>query len=110
MNKYGNIKTTIDGYTFASKKEARRYGELKLLEKAGEITDLGLQPMFILQVAFTDNMGKKHRAIEYVGDFRYFTLKKGWVVEDTKGFRTEVYKLKKKLLLYAYQDFEFIEL
>lgn len=51
-NKYGNIKTVIDGIKFDSKRESERYLELKLLEKAGEISDLKLQPRFILQHGF----------------------------------------------------------
>jgi len=64
--KYGNIKTVIDGFTFDSKREATRYQELKLLEKAGEIRELELQPKYTL-VPKT----KKRRAVTYTADFRY---------------------------------------
>ena len=107
--KYHNKKTTIDNITFDSKKEADRYCVLKLLQKSGKIKDLIVQPRFILQCAFTDNTGTKHRPIEYRGDFSYKEKGKE-VVEDTKGFKTDMYLLKKKLFLYAYQDLEFREL
>lgn len=109
-SKYGNRKTEIDGITFASRKEANRYNELKLLQKAGDIEQLELQPRYTLQEAFKDKKGILHRKIEYVADFSYGdkTILQ-WVVEDCKGMQTEVYKLKKKLFLYKYRDFEFLE-
>lgn len=88
--KYGNRRTIVDGINFASAKEARRYGELKLLERAGEITALQLQPRFPLLVA-----GKK--ICTYVGDFQYLERNASVVVEDAKGFKTPEYKLKAKL-------------
>lgn len=110
-SKYHNIWTNIDGYRFASKKEAHRYLELKLLEKASQVTNLSIQPRFILQCAFTDNTGIKQRPIEYVADFAYYDKHtKTDVVEDVKGVKTDVYKLKKKLFLYAYQDLDFREI
>lgn len=109
MNKYGNIKTVIDNVSFASRAEAARYSELKLLLQAREISDLTLQPRFTLQLPFTDNQGVKHGAIEYVADFSY--AEKGILtVEDVKGMLTEVYKLKKKLFLYNNQDIIFKEI
>jgi len=66
MSKYGNTKTVLDGHTFDSKAEAKRYQELKLLEKAQEIFNLELQPKFTL-VPKT----KKRRAITYTADFAY---------------------------------------
>lgn len=91
-NKYRNVKTVVDGITFDSKKEAKRYGELKLLEKAGEITDLELQPEYPLNVN-----GKT--VAKYRGDFRYFDRRNGVVVhEDVKGVQTPVFRLKKKIL------------
>lgn len=100
MSKYGNRKTTIDGITFDSAAEARRYSELKLLAAAGEISDLTLQPKFLLIEGFTYN-GKKERPVYYIADFKYRDLDTSeWVVEDVKGARTEAYKLKRKLFLY----------
>lgn len=99
-----------DGITFDSKKEMYRYRELKLLLKAGEIVDLKLQVPFTLQEAFTDYTGKKQRPITYLADFVYVDKeKKQQVVEDVKGMRTEKYLLKKKLFLYKYPLFFFIE-
>ena len=111
FSKYNNKKTIIDGITFSSKRESKRYCELKLLQSGKEIKDLTLQVPHILQIAFTDFEGVKHRAITYISDFEYFDNKlKSLVVEDVKGMKTEVYKIKKKLFLYAYQDLIFREI
>ena len=83
--------------------------ELKLLEKAGEIKKLQLQPRFTLQESFK-YQGKTERKINYIADFLYEEKNGQAVVEDTKGFRTDVYKLKRKLFLKRYGDiFKFIE-
>ena len=90
--KYGNKRT--NGY--ASMKEAERAGVLKLLEKCGAISDLKEQVKFELLPA-----DGKLRPITYVSDFSYFELNdssKTWVVEDVKGMRTAVYKLKKRMM------------
>jgi hypothetical protein len=76
-HKYGAVKTTVDGIEFDSKAEARRYTELRLLEHAGEIRDLELQPRYELLPAFVDAEGVRHRAIEYVADFRYVDVATG---------------------------------
>lgn len=113
MSKYLNKKTEIDGITFASKKEAKRYEELKWLQKAKKIEDLQLQKVFELQKGFEDKKSKeKIRPITYVCDFFYYDKEKGWyVVEDVKGVKTEVYRLKKKMFLNKYGDsFEFKEI
>ncbi len=92
MSKYRAKRTEVDGIFFASKKEARRYIELKCLEKAGHIKDMKLQPKFPIEVR-----GKK--ICTYVADFTYFHCGiKEKVVEDVKGFITPVYKLKRKLM------------
>jgi len=110
-NKYSNIKTVIDGITFDSRKESVRYGELKLLEKAGVIKDLVLQPRFELQEGFNDKRGKHHRAITYIADFQFYDVKrKETIVEDVKGMRTQLYVQKMKLLLYKYPNINFYEL
>lgn len=101
-NKYGAHKAQVDGITFDSKFESERYANLKLLEKAGAIHDLKLQPRYLLQEGFTYN-GHKERKIEYVADFQY-TLNGRTVVEDAKGMKTPIYKLKRKLFLYKYGD------
>lgn len=99
MTKYNARKTEVDGITFASKRESERYTELKLLERAGLITDLELQPSFELQPAFMYD-GKKEMAIVYKADFQYFDVETNTIItEDVKGVRTEIYKLKRKMLL-----------
>lgn len=105
MNKYFNKKIIVDGIKFDSKKEANRFKELKLLKQSGVIKDLELQKVFELQPKYKNNKGEHIRAITYKADFFYYDNKKEkYIVEDTKGFRTEVYKLKKKLFEYTYPD------
>ena len=93
-SKYGNTKVELDGIVFASKAEAKRYGDLKLLVQAGKITDLELQPKF-------DLFGEGHTKIcSYRADFQYTDVKtRRRVVEDVKGMKTPVYRLKAKLFL-----------
>ena len=100
MSKYSNKKTELDGYTFDSKTEANRYAELMLAEKAGDISNLELQPKFLLEVN-----GKK--IATYIADFRYIENGKT-VVEDVKGVKTPVYRIKKKLTEALY-DVKIIE-
>jgi hypothetical protein len=92
----------IDGIKFDSRKEAKRYTELKLLERNGDIEKLTLQPRFLLQEGFRKN-GKAYRKIEYVADFMYEQDGK-LIIEDVKGIKTDVYKLKQKLFEKKYQD------
>jgi hypothetical protein len=110
-SKFGNRKTTVDGIEFASAKEARRYAELKLMQRAGEIRDLQVQPRFELLPPFRRE-GEAHRKIEYVADFSYTEKSGEKIVEDVKSAITKthpVYSLKKKLLLFKYKDFTFLE-
>ena len=99
MSKYYNQKTrTPDGIVFDSKKEAARWTNLKLMEKAGIITNLQRQVKFEL-IPKQDG----ERACSYKADFVYHDAKTcKMVVEDTKGYRTEAYKIKRKLMLYKY--------
>jgi hypothetical protein len=110
MSKYHSKKVTINGITYDSRKEARRHRELLLLERAGAITDLQRQVEFELIPAQRepDTIGvrggvKKGKTIElavkYVADFVYKENGKQ-VVEDTKGFKTKDYILKRKMMLY----------
>lgn len=101
-SKYHARKTEVDGMVFDSVKESERYRTLKLLERAGEIKNLKLQPRFLLQEPFMCD-GKRERKIEYVADFQYDRNGRT-VIEDVKGDRTQVYKLKRKLFLYRYGD------
>ena len=108
--KYNARKVQIDGITFDRLKEANRYSELKLLEKAGLIKDLTLQPRFNLQESFKKN-GKSIGKIDYIADFMYFdNEKKKTIVEDVKGYKTDVYKLKKKLFERKYMNLEIKEI
>lgn len=101
--KYGANKTFYDGIKFDSQREANRYAELKLLEKAGRIENLQLQVTYELQPAF-EFLGSRIRAINYVADFVYFDKRTNeTVVEDVKGMKTPVYKLKKKMFEYRYK-------
>lgn len=101
-SKYGAKKTVVDGIKFDSRLEAEHYASLKLLERAGVIQNLTLQPRFLLQEGFK-YQGHKERKIEYVADFQYEQDGR-IIVEDTKGFKTDIYKLKRKLFLYKYGD------
>lgn len=105
--KYGNKKVEYDGIKFDSKREMQRYCELKLLERAGEIKNLQLQPKFVLQESFKKN-GKTHRAINYIADFMYEENDK-IKVEDSKGFKTDVYAIKKKMFEYKYPELTITE-
>lgn len=102
-SKYRAKKMELDGILFDSKKEAERYSELKMLERAKLITNLELQPKFLLQEKFEYN-GKVIRKIEYIADFKYIDEKGNTVVEDVKGLKTDVYNIKKKLFLNKYMN------
>ena len=102
-NKYKNKITYYKDIRFSSKKEMQRYKDLKLLESTNYICNLELQKKFLLQEGYTNAKGKKIRPIYYIADFYYYDyIDNKWVVEDVKGVRTEVYKLKKKLFEYKY--------
>ncbi len=117
QSKYHNTKVEYDGELFDSKKEAIRYAELKLLEKAGKITELERQKRFLLIPALRDTPTEKYkkgpqkgefkpgkvieRPTYYIADFVY-TENGKQVVEDTKGFKTKDYILKRKLMLWVH--------
>jgi hypothetical protein len=94
VNKYRNKRTIVDNITFASKKEAARYGDLKLLEKHGLISDLQLQPKYVIEVNGV-------KICSYLGDFRYW-INGEMIIEDVKGVKTPAYRLKKKLMLAVF--------
>lgn len=103
MNKYHNKKTVVDGINFDSKHEAQRYCELRIMQKSGIITDLELQVPFILL-----EKSSKGRAVKYIADFVYFDKEKQQeVIEDAKGMKTDVYKLKKRIM--AELGYEIVE-
>jgi len=96
MSKYHSVKTEVDGIVFHSKKEAQRYCDLKLLVTNGDISNLELQPKYPIEV-------NGDHICTYIGDFLYFDRASGrQVVEDTKGFKTSDYRLKKKLVRAVY--------
>lgn len=102
MNKYGAVKVHLDGMVFDSKHEANRWIELKYMERAHIIEKLERQVPFELIPAQERN-GKLTRACKYIADFVYYDKEKGeTVVEDAKGMRTDVYKIKKKMMLWEY--------
>lgn len=96
-NKYGAVKVTVDGITFDSRAEEKRYGQLKILQDAGEIVGLTCHPRFeLIPGAVID--GKMERGISYTADFAYIEHGK-FVVEDVKGVATRDYELRKKMML-----------
>ena len=100
QSKYRARKTTVDGITFDSRKEADRYIVLKGMEEDGLIEDLRRQVRYELVPAF-DVDGTHYRPVFYVADFVYVEDGKE-VVEDVKGVATDVYKLKSKLFARRY--------
>ena len=100
-HKYHAIPTSVDGIRFDSRKEARRYQDLKLLVRAGEISDLELQPRFIL--SSVSHAGGSERIATYVADFQYLDTTNGEVVvEDVKGMLTPMYRMKKRWVQAQY--------
>lgn len=102
MSKYGNKKIKVDGMTFDSMKEYRRYRVLREREKEGLIKDLQRQVKFVLIPSQKDGSGELlERECSYIADFVYKEDRRT-VVEDTKGVRTEAYIIKRKLMLYQH--------
>ena len=131
-NKYHAVRTEVDGITFHSKGEAKRYGDLKLLEKSNSISGLKLQPKYVLSEAAISPYHGKLRPISYVGDFSYRVIRHSVIAmlgqeaavliatkdpdylsvevcEDFKGHRTPVYKLKRHLFVRRYPDIYHLE-
>lgn len=107
-NKYGAKKTEIDGVRYDSKHEAKDGQRLQKLASMGIISNLQRQVKFVLQEGYRNNQGKAIRPISYVADFVYERDGKKYV-QDSKGVRTEVYKIKRKLFEYKYPEYVFIE-
>lgn len=98
-SKYGNKKVEVNGILFDSKREARRYLDLRAMEIAGQIQNLRLQVKYELLPSQRINGKVVEREVTYVADFQY--QENGMtVVEDAKGYKTPEYRLKKKMLLY----------
>lgn len=104
LPKYRNQIVEVDGIRFASRLEARRYQQLRMLERAGEIRDLIPQPKYVLQDRTTDpNTGESIPRQMYYGDFQYWDVRLGRLVcEDTKGIETQTFRLKWNLVRPRY--------
>lgn len=100
--KYKNKKITVNGVRFDSIKEANRYCDLLIMQRAGEISGLKLQVPFTLLDSYVREDGKKIRGITYIADFIYYDKDGKLHVEDVKGYKNEVYKLKKKIFEKLY--------
>lgn len=103
-SKYNSVKVQIDGITFDSKAEARRYAELKLLQDAGHISGLTLQKKYLLLSSKRNADGYLERETSYVADFVYVDHLGDTIVEDTKSpiTRTPEYVIKRKLMLHVH--------
>lgn len=107
-HKYRAKPTVVDGIRFASKKEASRYSQLKILEKAGAISDLKLQPKYLLgpdyaPVLLRSSRYPNGRRASYIADFSYYDLENfKFVVEDVKGMDTPLSKLKRGIVEAQY--------
>ena len=121
MSKYNNKKTRVHGMDFDSAKEAQRYQELWLRGKCGEISDLRTQVKYELipaQYEYVESgevylIGARkgmpkmkkvcvEQAVNYIADFVYYDSENNYIVEDTKGFRTSDYIIKRKLMLSVF--------
>lgn len=107
-SKMKNVLTVVDGITFSSKAEARRYVELKTLMAAGDVHVFVRQPRFLLQGGFEKN-GEWINKLEYVADFLVVYADGRTVIEDVKGFITKVYAMKKKLFESKYPNLKIVE-
>ena len=108
-SKFQSVECVVDGIKFQSRLEARRYTQLKQMEKDGVIRNLVLQPKFLLQEKFEDPYThKKYQPIHYIGDFLYVADGCQQVCEDTKGFFTEVARVKWKLVIHKYPEIKFV--
>ena len=97
QSKYRNVKTKHEGITFDSKKECERYKVLKQWQQKGLIKNLVLQPKFLIaESVHLDD--RKQRARYYIADFMYQDQDGKQVVEDVKGMKTDIYKLKRHLV------------
>lgn len=98
VNKFGAKKTTVAGIVFDSKAEARRYGELLILERAGYICGLERQPVYVLAPAVMIG-GRKKPALRYKADFRYWDHEaERMIIEDVKGVVTPLFRVKQHLM------------
>ena len=103
FSKFRNKKTVIDGLKFDSKKEANRWLVLKMLERSGEISNLQRQVPFVLLEKEQGFNGETLRQMKYIADFVYNDKRGNRHVEDVKGVRTDVYKIKKRLMWHIHK-------
>ena len=111
INKYKvspKSERTMDGIVFDSKLEMNRWAYLKIMEKAGKISNLRRQVVYVLQEEFR-HQGINHRAITYKADIVYMTIR-GETIEDPKGMATPLFKAKKKMLLFTHPWINFHEI
>lgn len=109
ISKYGNRKIKTPDGVFDSKRELEDWQKLKWREKAGEITNLQRQVLFDL-IPTIKTIGGTLTKIRYIADFYYYSKElKQYVVIDSKGFKTPVYNIKKRLFILKYPDIIFIE-
>lgn len=108
QSKYHAQKTEVDGKVFDSKHESRDYLKLKAMEDSGVIHNLQTQVSFELQPKYVTKDGRKIRPISYVADFVYERDGVTYA-QDSKGMKTDVYKIKRKMFEYKYPDIVFIE-
>lgn len=103
-SKYGAKKTTVGGLTFDSKREAGRWADLLLLQRAGKISQLERQVTYVLAPSVKmHGEARKKAALRYVADFRYFSPSEGvFIVEDAKGRDTAVSRIKRHLMATAH--------
>lgn len=109
MSKYNARKTVVDNIRFDSLMEAQYYQQLKMLKKAKKIADFSLQPRFTLIKPFTDNTGKRQRAMTYTADFKVHHFDGTIEVIEVKGMLTTDYKLRRKLFLRFCPEYKFTE-
>ncbi|CDV96392.1 Protein of unknown function (DUF1064) [Desulfitobacterium hafniense] len=103
-SKYNAKRVQVAGKVFDSKAEANRYRELLLLMKTGEVAEVECQPRFLLQEGFRKN-GKTHRPIYYIADFLVKYADGHTEVEDVKGVKTEVFRIKQKMFEKRYPEY-----
>jgi len=104
VGKYGAVVSESgDGHKFDSKREHKYYEELLQLKNAGIVKEIILQPEFELQESYVKD-GKKVKEIKYIADFKVIYSDGTEEIIDVKGFKNEIYKLKKKLFHYKYPN------
>lgn len=102
MTKYHSRKITVNGIEFDSRREARRYQELQMLLRSGEITQLEMQKKYVLIPGQKKPSGGTERPVTYTADFVYKDKDGKEVVEDVKGVRTQQYTIRRKLMLWVH--------